>query len=118
MCPVVPYLLAVIAPATMSLTNFVKPVSQVASHIPQLLECRKWRTTAGVALMSQHMNFIGGILGIYMCYVIPPKSVMPWLLYINSLLQASTLYFAWFWYDSGYIEKHKGLPITFADEKD
>ena len=100
--PMVPYMLSEWMPVTMHLTTYFKPVSQVLSHIPQLLECKRVRTTAGVSMMSQHLNFVGGLMGIYMCIVIPPRSKMPWMLYINSVGQAVTLYMSWLVFDSGY----------------
>ncbi len=118
LAPVVPYFLSQWLPVTMLLTNYIKPVSQIASHIPQLLECRRLRTAAGVSLWSQHLNFLGGIGGLYMCYIIPPRSLMPWLLYFFSVLQASTLYAVWLYYDSGYMAKGNPLlPLSIDNVK-
>ena len=117
--PVVPYMLSQWLPVTMLLTNYIKPVSQIASHIPQLLECRRLRTASGVSLWSQHLNFLGGLGGIYMCWMIPPRSPMPWLLYVFSVLQAVTLYAAWLYYDSGYLAGGRTfvLPMALENEK-
>jgi hypothetical protein len=115
--PVVPYFLAQWLPVTMLLTNYIKPVSQIASHIPQLLECRRLRTAAGVSLWSQHLNFLGGLGGMYMCWAIPPRSPMPWLLYIFSVLQAVTLYMAWLYYDSGYFAAGRVSVLPMENEK-
>lgn len=108
--PIVPYCFVLWAPATMVYSNYFKPLSQVGSHIPQMLECKRLKTTSGVSLMSQHLNFFGGFLGMYMCWFIPPRSPMPWLLYINSVLQSSSVYALWLWYDSGYFGE--SLPIV------
>lgn len=85
--PVVPYLLWRWVPSSVVVTNYFKPVSQVLSHVPQLLECARLRSTKGVSLLSQHLNLVGGVVGIYMNVVIPPRSVTAWLLYVNSIGQ-------------------------------
>ncbi len=113
--PAVPYYLWQWFPESIPVTSFFKPVSQVLSHIPQLLECRRFRTTAGVSLVSQHLNFVGGVMGLYMCWAIPPRGITPWFLYINSIGQAATLYAAWFYYDSGYFEPRPLLPLDSKD---
>jgi hypothetical protein len=51
-----------------------------------------------------------------MCWFIPPRSPMPWLLYINSVLQSSSVYAMWIWYDSGYFVE-SGLP-SIVEKKD
>ena len=48
-----------------ALTNSFKPIAQVLSHLPQLAECIKLKTTMGCSLMSQHINFVGGLLGLF-----------------------------------------------------
>lgn len=74
--PLVPIILAKLIPSTMSLflnypfshvviTNSVKPITQILSHLPQLKVCYQLKTTSGVALLSQHLNLIGGIAGLY-----------------------------------------------------
>lgn len=70
----------------------VKPISQLISHIPQLVECCKKKTTKGVSLSSQHLNLFCGIFGMYMCFFIPPKTFWTYVLYINSLFQAISIY--------------------------
>jgi uncharacterized protein with PQ loop repeat len=62
--PVVPYLMAEWLPFTIMITSYIKPFSQVLSHIPQLLECHRLKTCAGVSLLSQHLNFVGGLMGV------------------------------------------------------
>lgn len=53
------------------------------------------KTTSGVSLSTQHLNTIGGLAGLYMCYVLP-VSTATLLLYCNSLFQAFSIYFlAW-----------------------
>ncbi len=71
-----------------------------------------------MSLLSQHLNFLGGLLGIYMCWVIPPKSPMTWLLYSNSIGQALTLYAAFVWYDTGIFRKRSALLPLHADDNE
>eukprot|EP01120_Amphizonella_sp_Union-15-10_P012288 TRINITY_DN5432_c0_g2_i1.p1 TRINITY_DN5432_c0_g2~~TRINITY_DN5432_c0_g2_i1.p1 ORF type:complete len:236 (-),score=21.80 TRINITY_DN5432_c0_g2_i1:78-785(-) len=91
--PLVPLLLGLFYPITMTGTNSMKPITQVLSHIPQLVECVKLKTTRGVSLPTQHLNFLGGIAGLYMCFVIPPVATTTYLIYLNSIFQALSIYF-------------------------
>ena len=49
-------------------TSLAKPLSQFFSHLPQLYVTYKKKSTEGVSLASQHLNFVGGILGMYSTY--------------------------------------------------
>jgi len=99
MFPFVPLFFGLYAPSTMAVTNSVKPLTQVLSHLPQLKICYSLKTTSGVAMMSQHLNFVGGFAGLYMCLVLPPVSPTVYLIYINSVLQAISLYSLAIYYD-------------------
>jgi len=105
--PVVPYVIGKYLPQTLVFTNSIKPITQVLSHIPQLKVCMDLKTTSGVSMMSQHFNIIGGFFGIFMCVVIPPVSTVVYLIYINSVLQALSIYFLYFWYDYNSVERKK-----------
>eukprot|EP00163_Fabomonas_tropica_P029908 TRINITY_DN6588_c0_g1_i2.p1 TRINITY_DN6588_c0_g1~~TRINITY_DN6588_c0_g1_i2.p1 ORF type:complete len:181 (+),score=28.28 TRINITY_DN6588_c0_g1_i2:101-643(+) len=87
-----PLLLGTFIPSSMALSNTIKPFTQIASHVTQLAVCIQNKSTKGVSLNSQHFNFIGAILGVFMCCVIPPKANTTWFLYVNSLFQASSFY--------------------------
>ncbi|ELR20560.1 PQ loop repeat family protein [Acanthamoeba castellanii str. Neff] len=113
----VPALLCGIFPGSMVFTNSIKPITQVISHFPQLQECFSARTTGGVSLMSQLFNLFGGILGVYMCWVIPAKSPMTILLYINSMFQALSLFALYFLFDFGRSPKQQLDPAGPAHEK-
>jgi len=63
--PLVPATLGIAWPESMTVTNGIKPLAQILSHLPQLLECARLRTTQGVSLASQHLNFVGGLTGVY-----------------------------------------------------
>lgn len=97
--PFVPLFLGVLAPGTLSFTNIIKPVAQIVSHVPQILLSIEKRSTQGVSLNSQWLNFISGITGLYMCSVIPPVSRTTYLIYLNSLLQAISLFLVAWYYD-------------------
>merc|ERR1719273_440567 len=96
----VPYTLGIFAPITIPLTNSIKPGAQIFSHIAQLYECYHIQTAKGVSLQTQHLNMVGGVSGMIMCLLIPPKSVMTYFLYINSMFQAVSLYAMAIHYDS------------------
>ncbi|EFC48980.1 predicted protein, partial [Naegleria gruberi] len=64
--PIVPLFCGVSYPETIPYTNLIKPISQIISHIPQLLVTWEARSTEGVSLASQHLNLLGGIAGIFM----------------------------------------------------
>lgn len=89
--PIVPYFLAVTYPEAIHYTTFIKPVGQIVSHLPQVFECIKCKTTSGISFMSQHLNLLGGFCGLYMCWQYSlPFSI--WLIYIDSLMQAISIY--------------------------
>ena len=69
----------------------MKPAAQVASHVPLLLEVYR-SGPQGVSLATQHLNVVGALLGFVMLWVLPPVSSAVWLIYLNSLLQALTMY--------------------------
>ena len=90
--PFIPLLLVLFLPGTIYYTDLIKPICQIASHIPQVVECIKLHTTKGFSLFGQHLNFIGAILGILMCFMINEQNIKTKLLYYNSLFQALSIY--------------------------
>lgn len=96
--PLVPLFMAVMWPATIAYTNSIKPLGQVLSHIPQVIECLRLRTTLGISMSSQHLNFLGGAMGLLMCLVIPPIYTTTYIIYLNSVFQATSIYaIAWYY---------------------
>jgi len=96
--PLFPYYLASVHPNSVRFTDFVKPACQIISHIPQLIQCIKLRSTLGVSMLGQHLNFLGCFLGMIMCYLQSISSFMTWLIYFNSGFQAISLYMVAIWY--------------------
>eukprot|EP01112_Ceratiomyxa_fruticulosa_P016234 TRINITY_DN4870_c1_g1_i1.p1 TRINITY_DN4870_c1_g1~~TRINITY_DN4870_c1_g1_i1.p1 ORF type:complete len:228 (-),score=14.54 TRINITY_DN4870_c1_g1_i1:71-754(-) len=90
--PLLPYVLGIYLPDSITFTNYVKPITQIMSHIPQLKVCYDLKSTSGVAMLSQHLNLIGGLFGLYMCIINPPKTPTTYLIYLNSCFQALSLY--------------------------
>jgi uncharacterized protein with PQ loop repeat len=86
--PFVPLLICMGEPRLIPFTDLVKPFCQIASHIPQLRQCLKLRSTSGVSMLGQHLNFIGCVLGCLMCVLMNEQSVKTWVIYVNSGLQA------------------------------
>jgi len=97
--PAIPFLIGKNWPETLVFTNTIKPITQILSHVPQLKVCYDLQTTSGVSITSQHLNLVGGLLGMYMCYIIPPVSTMTYLIYVNSIFQALSLYAMALYYD-------------------
>jgi uncharacterized protein with PQ loop repeat len=104
--PIIPIYMGLRYPQTIPITNSAKPIAQILSHLPQLLECIRLRTTLGCSLLSQHLNFIGGVLGLYMCYWIPPRAYSTYLIYLNSVLQAVSIYILAFSYGEFFNRSH------------
>ena len=71
--PLIPLFLGRLFPFTIAFTNSIKPGAQIMSHIPQLLLCWNLKTTQGVSLDTQHLNMVGGVCGLIMCFLITPK---------------------------------------------
>jgi hypothetical protein len=90
--PIIPLLLAILYPASITYTNSIKPIGQIMSHIPQVVECLRLRTTLGISMSSQHLNFLGGACGLLMCFIIPPIYSTTYLIYFNSVFQAVSTY--------------------------
>jgi len=108
--PLLPVFLGLIFPSSMYITNSIKPITQVLSHLPQLNVCYQLKTTSGVSLTSQHLNIIGGFAGLYMCSIIPPVSWATYLIYANSVLQALSLYAMAGYYDGFCVHKYNRRP--------
>jgi len=90
--PIVPYLMGFLYPQTIPITITIKPITQILSHLPQLYETYMRRSSEGVSLVTQHLNLLGGLSGVFMYSVIPPKSFYTYMVYFTSLLQAVSLY--------------------------
>ena len=46
----------------------------------------------GVSLFGQHLNFLGGILGLYMCSITTSCNDIGWLFYVISVGQSLTVF--------------------------
>lgn len=90
--PLLPLSMAILWPSTIVYTNSIKPIGQIMSHIPQIIECVRLRTTLGISMSSQHLNFIGGACGLLMCFIIPPIYITTYIIYFNSVFQAVSIY--------------------------
>jgi len=107
--PLVPYVLVTLYPETQALTNSIKPLTQIGSHLTQMRVFYQRKTCDGVSLDSQHINLLGAALGYFMCLILTPKNTSTWFLYYNSFFQASTFYAAVLYYD--------GLPVFLRSSK-
>lgn len=99
--PLVPWALASLWPASVGVTYVAKPIAQVVSHVPQLVLCVRERSTRGVSMSTQHLNFGGGVAGLLMLWLLRRHvSFWSYMLYVNSMLQALTLYACYFVYSN------------------
>eukprot|EP01125_Pyxidicula_operculata_P010557 TRINITY_DN3470_c0_g1_i3.p1 TRINITY_DN3470_c0_g1~~TRINITY_DN3470_c0_g1_i3.p1 ORF type:complete len:241 (+),score=40.14 TRINITY_DN3470_c0_g1_i3:118-840(+) len=89
--PLFPYILGAYLPATVPMTMYIKPISQIASLIPQVIECIRLETTLGVSILTQHLNTVGGLSGLYMCYILKPVT-STYVMYANCVIQALFIY--------------------------
>lgn len=96
--PLFPLFIAIYFPFTLHLSSYVKALSQLLSQIPQVIDCVKFRTTSAISFLSVHLGLVGGVCGMYMCYIFGlPFSL--WLIYIDAIaLQALSFYFLAWWY--------------------
>ena len=85
-------------------------MTQILSHLPQLYETYTRRSSEGVSLITQHLNLLGGLAGVYMYSIIPPKSLSTYLVYFTSLLQAVSLYALAVYFD-GWERLLNSLPV-------
>eukprot|EP00759_Apiculatamorpha_spiralis_P033368 PhF_6_TR34691/c0_g1_i1/m.50483 len=85
-------------PTTMAYTTVLKPLTQVLSHVPLLYGCIREGSVKGISMTSMHLNAAGGLLGIGMCLLVEMKSPWTMAIYVNSFLQAATVYVLWFMY--------------------
>lgn len=96
--PFIPILLGLFVPVSFIITNLIKPAAQILSLLPQLIEITQNKSIGGVSMLSQHLNALGSIFGLVMCLAIPPISIMTYIIYINSLIQAISVYALAFYY--------------------
>lgn len=109
--PIVPVFTTLMFPLTAPITNSFKPFTQIFSHVAQLQVIWSKKTASGVALTSQHLNWIGAWSGLYMCLVLQPKNTSTWFLYYNSVFQAGSFYLAVLYFD-GYRAFLRGSVLT------
>jgi uncharacterized protein with PQ loop repeat len=90
--PLIPLFTGYFLPWSLVYTNSIKPICQVLSHVPQLLVSWRLKSTDGVSLPSQHLNIFGGVCGLFMCFILGYQSYTTPLVYLNSILQAVSIY--------------------------
>ena len=106
--PLIPFIFGILFPETLTYTNVIKPLAQILSLLPQLYESFCNKSTNGVSMLSQHLNLIGGFLGIFMCFIIPPATTTTYIIYINSIIQAFSIYLlAVFFGEIVFLKKEK-----------
>ncbi|KAF2070928.1 hypothetical protein CYY_007752 [Polysphondylium violaceum] len=114
MFPIIPYLIGYRYPQTMYFTNSIKPITQVLSHLPQVILCYRSKSTLGVSLPSQYLNLFGGVAGVLMCIGIPPVSRITYFIYAFSVVQAISLFLIYFYYDIIQFKKNNKSSSNFG----
>ena len=113
--PSIPGALGLFWPGSLQFTDYIKPTMQIASHLPQIYLIWRVRSTAGMSLLTQHLNAAGGILGLIMCFGMGNMRVSTILLYVNSLLQAISIYVLRFAYGAPPVLGVKSRHLNRAD---
>lgn len=91
--PLLPTFMSLVFPSTIVVTDYINAISQVACYIPFVTECIRMETTKGISLFGQHLNFLGSILGLFMCSTTCNCDTPGWLMHIISMLQSCIIYF-------------------------
>jgi len=112
--PIIPFIIGYHYPQTMYITNSIKPITQVLSHLPQVIVCYRSKSTSGVSLPSQYLNLFGGVTGVIMCIGIPPVSRLTYFIYAFSVVQAVSLFLMYFYYDIVQFKKNIKSTTNFG----
>lgn len=97
--PLLPIILSLSCPASIRITNWVNPATQILCYIPLVWVCVENRTTTGISLFGQHLNYMGAVLGILMCGLNCQCNVVAWVFYGISLAQVTSVYVVAFVFD-------------------
>lgn len=79
-------------PDTIKITKWFNAATQVGCYIPYVLLCIKTKTTRGVSMFGQHLNFVGSIFGMLMCMITCDCDAIAWLFYIIGLFQSMAVF--------------------------
>lgn len=79
-------------PTTIEYTKWINPVFSLVSYLPLICTCIKARTTAGISVFAQHLNFIGSLFGLLMCNISEFCLNVNWMFYFIGIFQASLVY--------------------------
>ena len=125
--PFLPLLIYYISPNLLSLTDYVKPITQVIGFIPQLICCIQQGSTLSISLISQHFHYLGSLFGFTMLILSNEYHVRKWILYGNTFIEAYSFYILSAWYGefrfldkSQEIKDDKTIPLSVdqnAEEK-
>lgn len=91
-----PFIVLIISyscPNTIEYSKWINPAISLISYIPLLSTCISERTTYGISVFAQHLNFIGSIFGLLMCQISSFCGFVNWVFYFIGIVQASLVYF-------------------------
>lgn len=91
----------VLPPNHTAYTNIIKPLTTLYSVIPQLIECWRTQSTAGVSKTSTALTFCVGLFGLVFCLGDKPHTRWTYVLYANDAFQALSLTTMMVWFDNG-----------------
>lgn len=97
-------------PITLVVTDLINPVSQIACYYPLVMECIRTKSTRGVSLIGQHLNFSAAVFGLLMCTASVSCDGLGWVYYLISLGQSVTVYSLAIYYDEFKINNYS--PIS------
>lgn len=92
MVVLIPIILSSLWPKSIEVTSYFNPVVQIVCCVPYILECIRAQTTLGISMFGQHLNFLGGILGLYMCSITTACNDIGWLFYVVPAGQSLTIF--------------------------
>ena len=85
-------------PSTINYTKWINPIFSLVSYIPLLYTCISARTTYGISVFAQHLNFIGSLFGLLMCQISSFCGFVNWVFYSIGIVQASLVYSVAFYF--------------------
>lgn len=80
--------------------------------IPQLLECWRAQSTAGVSKTSTALTFCVGFFGLVFCLGDKPHTRWTYVLYANDAFQALSLTAMMVWFDNSTLGAEARLFLT------
>lgn len=85
-------LLSSLWPASIVVTRWFSPICSILNFIPYIVVLFEVKTTLGLSMISQHIAFISGALGMLMCSIVCAPNALEWFFYITDMIQSIIIY--------------------------